>query len=80
MDLIDLQIKLDHFNIVPDAEITRLRDKMGKNMFGYTILRQMIIEFLYLYRVDIRTAQKLGSLFSIRSTAPEALLPDFKKN
>src|SRR5271157_434758 len=35
---------------------------------------------MYLYRVDIRTAQKLGSLFKIQSTIPELLLPEFKKN
>ena len=80
LDLIGLLIKLDHFGTVPEYDIVRVRDKVVRNMFGYTILRQMITDFLYLYRVDIRTVQKLGSLFSIKSTVPEMLLPDFKKD
>ena len=78
VNLIDLQIKLDHFNIVPEYDVVRLRDRVGKNMFSFVILTRMIGDFLYLYRVDIRTAQKLGSMFKIESTAPELLLPDFK--
>jgi hypothetical protein len=80
VDLVDLQIKLDHFTVAPEYEISRLRDGVVKNMFAYTILRQMVTDFLYLYRVDIRTAQKLGSLFKIQATIPEFLLPDLKRN
>jgi hypothetical protein len=80
VDLIDLQIKLDHFSVAPEFEISGLRDQVVRNLFAYTILRQMVTDFLYLYRVDIRTAQKLGNLFKIKATMPELLLPDFKKD
>jgi hypothetical protein len=80
LSLVDLAIKLEHFSTVPEYEITALRDKVVGNMFGYSLLRQLIGDFLYLYRVDTRTSQKLGSIFKIDSVgAPEYLLPDNKK-
>jgi len=80
VNFIDLQVKLDHFAAVPIYDVTRLRDKVARNPFGYAILSNMIADFLYLYRTDVRTMQKLGNLFDIKSTAPEFLLPEFKIN
>ncbi len=79
--MVDLSIKLDHDPIVPLAEITQLRDRVVKNTFGYTLLRQLIADFLYLYRIDFRTLQKLGSMFKIEgTTGPAFLLPDHKRD
>jgi hypothetical protein len=78
--LVDLAIKLEHFATVPEYEITRLRDKVTRNVFSYTLLRQLIGDFLYLYRVDTRTLQKLGAMFEIAATGPKFLLPDNKKS
>jgi 3',5'-cyclic AMP phosphodiesterase CpdA len=73
--LIDLQIKLEHFAALPDFEITRIRDKVIGNPFGYSVLRQMIADYLYLFRIDIRTLQRLGAMFSIEGvTSAEYLL------
>ncbi len=80
VEIIDVLLKLDHFRIVPEYEMAKIRDQIGKNPFAYTIVRQMVTDFLYLYKIDIRTAQKLGALFSIKATVPELLLPDFKKD
>jgi hypothetical protein len=77
--LVDLAIKLDHYPTVPVPEITYLRDKVVRNLFAYTLLRQLVGDFLYLYRTDVRTLQRLGSMFKIEgATGPKFLLPDDK--
>jgi len=79
--LIDLAIKFDHFTTVPLTEVTRLRDRVVGNLFGYTLLRQFVGDFLYLYRTDARTGQRLGEMFKIEGAmGPKFLLPDSKKN
>jgi hypothetical protein len=78
--LIDLSIRLDHTNVVPEYQITRLRDQVVGNLFSYSLLRQLIADYLYLYRVNIRTLQRLGGMFKIEGVTSAAfLLPDEKK-
>jgi predicted phosphodiesterase len=79
--LVDLQIKIEHFATVPEFEITRIRDKAVGNPFAYAVLRQMIVDFLYLYRTDVRTLQKLGAMFTIQGvTSAEYLLGGNKRD
>jgi hypothetical protein len=79
--LVDLAIKFDHFAAVPMSEVIGLRDRVVGNLFTYTLLRQFVGDFLYLYRTDARTGQRLGALFKIEgATSPKFLLPDSKKN
>jgi hypothetical protein len=81
ISLVDLAIRLDHFATVPVHEILKLRDKVVGNLFGYTLLRQLVGDFLYLYRVDFRTLQKLGTIFKIEGVSgPSFLLPGEKRN
>jgi hypothetical protein len=81
VSLIDLAIRLDHFATVPMHEILKLRDKVVGNLFGYTLLRQLVGDFLYLYRIDFRALQKLGSIFEIEGVSgPKFLLPGDKRN
>lgn len=78
--LTDLAIKLEYMKVVPEFEITHLRDQVIGNLFSYSLLRQMIGDYLYLYRVDLRTSQKLGHMFNIEGVTSAAfLLPDAKK-
>jgi hypothetical protein len=78
--LVDLSIRLDHTNVVPEYQITRLRDQVVGNLFSYSLLRQLIADYLYLYRVNIRTLQRLGGMFKIEGVTSAAfLLPDDKK-
>lgn len=77
--LVDLAIKLEHFATVPLGDITQLRDRVVGNLFSQTLLRQLVVDFLYLYRTDFRTLQKLGSMFKIEgATGASFLLPDKK--
>jgi 3',5'-cyclic AMP phosphodiesterase CpdA len=78
--LVDLSVRLDHTNVVPEYQITRLRDQVVGNLFSYSLLRQLIADYLYLYRVNIRTLQRLGEMFKIEGVTSAAyLLPDEKK-
>jgi hypothetical protein len=75
--MIDLAIKLEHMNVVPEFDINRVRDKVVGNLFTYQILRQLIADYLYLHRVEFRMLQKLGSMFTIEGvTAAEYLLAE----
>jgi hypothetical protein len=79
--LIDLAIKLEHFMTVPLGDITQLRDRVVGNLFSQTLLRQLVVDFLHLYRTDFRTLQKLGSMFKIEgATGAAFLLPDMKRD
>jgi hypothetical protein len=78
--LIDLSVRLDHTSVVPEFQIIRLRDQVVGNLFSYSLLRQLIADYLYLYRVNIRTLQRLGGMFKIEgATSAAFLLPDEKK-
>ncbi|HEY1462189.1 MAG TPA: hypothetical protein VGF44_02080, partial [Terriglobales bacterium] len=80
INMVDLAIKLEHTSSLPEFEISRLRDQVIGNRFGTSVLRQMIADYLYLYRVNTRTAQRLGQMFEIEGvTSPIYLLPDNKK-
>jgi hypothetical protein len=76
VSLADLGIKLDHFSLFPEFDVNSLRDKTVRNRFAYSVLRTMVTDYLYLYRVDARVQQKLGALFDIENvTKPRLLLP-----
>jgi len=79
VEMIDLAIKLEHFRTVPEYEITKLRDRVSGNHFSYALLLQLVTDFLYLHRVDVRTMQRLGSLFKIEGVmSPRYLLLEHK--
>ena len=62
--LIDIAIKLDHSKKMPDEDIISLNRQLAKKMFAGSLLKQMVIQHLYLndcdYRVMQRVCQKLG--------------------
>lgn len=78
--LIDIGIKLDHFSRKPEAEIKRILKDIQKNLFAYSVLRDQVNEFLYVYRVDHPVKQALGSLFKIKTSSPKYLANPSKKN
>jgi hypothetical protein len=63
--LIDLSIKLDHFNSIP-GDIIALEQDLKGNITAYTILRLLVAEFLYLFPCDYKTEQKMIKLFSFQ--------------
>ena len=45
--IIDIAIKLDHSDGIPEPELRRLRPVLRKNHFAYTIVRDLVGDFLY---------------------------------
>lgn len=72
--LIDLAIQLEYFREAPEAEIYDMEKEVGKNLFAYKILRDLVSEFLYLHNTDTQVFQRLGSLFEIETKNPQFLI------
>jgi len=74
VQLIDLAIKLDHFNNSPEAQIFDVERSLRKKHFSYSILRNLVYEHLMLRTMDTLVLQRLGDLFDIKSTSPRFFL------
>ena len=69
--LIDVAIKLDHFKECPDHELAELKRALANDSFAFTILRDFVADYLYLFVSDPRKLQKYGSMFQIASSSPK---------
>src|SRR5205823_5482813 len=65
ISLIDVSIKLDHFKGIPEDEILVLYSGLKTNIFTSTILRQLVLNHLYLYPSSYRTRQSICSKLDI---------------
>lgn len=77
--IIDVAIKLDHYEAPPETDLRRLKKEVRNNFFAYTILRDLVADFLYLYSTDYPTMQALGDMWDIKVSAPKYLLNRSKK-
>jgi hypothetical protein len=77
--VIDVVIKLDHDSAIPEAALKELRKRVLKNPFAYTVIRDLIADFLYLYKINYPTMQQLGSKWDILVAAPKYLENRSKK-
>lgn len=77
--LIDLSIKLDHFKSVPENDISNINKMTRKNVFALAILRDMVVNFLYLFPAEQDTRQKLGKLLGFKTTDPKMLVSPTRK-
>ena len=79
--LIDIAIRLDHFDTVPLTEISRIASDVRKNLFTKTVLRDLVANHMYLFHVDYRLRQELGALLDIMATETRYLEnPDKKED
>jgi len=76
--LIDLSIKLDNGG-VPETEIQELGKRFRKNNFGFSVLRDMVANYLYLFPVEQSTKQRLGQLVDINTSGPGMMIGRDKK-
>ena len=73
--LIDLAVRLDHFKEAPKTEITNLALVFKKNPYSFTLLQDLVAEYLYLNVSDQIKQQKIASLVHIDvSGKPDFLL------
>lgn len=77
--VIDAAIKLDHFERIPEKELAMLSSRVRKNPSTYSVLRELVAEFLYFYNLDFPTMQRLGSQWQIDVKKPKYLINRSKK-
>jgi UDP-2,3-diacylglucosamine pyrophosphatase LpxH len=73
VQIIDAAIRLDHFEHVPERELSGLAGKVRKNNFAFTVIRELIAEYLYFYEREFPAMQSLGAQWNIAVTAPKYL-------
>jgi hypothetical protein len=77
--LIDVSIRLDHFDAVPVTQIEGVARDVTGNHFSRRVLRDLVANHFYLFQVDYRSRQTLGELLEIRATEPKYLDNPTKK-
>lgn len=71
VELIDVVIKMDHFKECPDYDLAELKRKIPNDSFAFTILRDFVADYLYLFVSDQRKLQKYGTMFQISTSKPQ---------
>lgn len=59
MSLLDVAIKLDHFRPFPEKEIIVLNNRLSGNFFAASLLKQLVINYMYLYPCDYKVRQRI---------------------
>lgn len=77
--IIDVAIKLDHYDNVPERELKQLKSIVIRNPFACAIVRYLVADYLYLYGCDYPTMQALGDTWNIKISPPQYLLNRAKK-
>jgi hypothetical protein len=72
--LVDLSIKLDHFESYPLKEIKTLKSDYSQNRFAYRILRELVIDQMHVFKMDREMRQRVLSLLSAEPSNPLGLL------
>ncbi|HEU5141282.1 MAG TPA: metallophosphoesterase [Bacillales bacterium] len=67
VELIDISIKLDHVKKLPYNDIKSLKEvtKESKNVMSYSLLRQLVIDHLYMFEVGYQDKQKICNTLDI---------------
>jgi hypothetical protein len=71
--LIQLSIRLDHFERFPKKDIEVLAGELEKNVFSYQTLRDLVINHLYLFPADYGIQQWSGQLLNFKVNTPQVL-------
>ena len=64
--LIDVAIRLDHFESPPVTQIKQLVGDLGNNNFTRRVLRDLVANHMYLFPVDFKSKQMLGAALDIK--------------
>jgi hypothetical protein len=71
--LIQLSIRLDHFERFPKSEILDLAKDLENNIFSYQTLRDLVMNHLYLFPREYAVQQWAGSILNVQVNKPEIL-------
>ncbi len=69
--LIDLAIKLDHLNDLPQPEIKALAYELRSNPFGFRVLQDLVFWYMCMFSLDFDVKQSLGTIVHIDTTSPK---------
>lgn len=69
--LINLSIKLDHFQEFPDTYIRELHRLFNNNPFADTILSDLVVGHMMIIDLDRKTKESMASLFKIKQNIPQ---------
>jgi hypothetical protein len=68
--LVDLSIKLDHYDSFPETQIEAMHRDLKDNLFAHNILTDLVVIHFTLFRTSFRVRQKIGNLLSFKPTTP----------
>jgi hypothetical protein len=71
--IIDAAIRLDHFQHPPEDELDGLSRRVRKNGFAFTVIRELVGDYIYFYGRHFPVMQRLGAQWGIAVTAPSLL-------
>ncbi|WP_353064463.1 hypothetical protein RBB77_01710 [Tunturibacter psychrotolerans] len=71
--LIQLSIRLDHFERFPKNEIEKLANDLEKNVFTYQTLRDLVLNHLYLFPTEHSLQQWSGQLLNFKVNTSQIL-------
>jgi predicted MPP superfamily phosphohydrolase len=77
--VIDTAIRLDHFTVVPEIELSDLSAVVRKNNFTYSVIRDLVADYLYFFEHEFSTMQALGAQWNIKVSAPKFLASRSKR-
>lgn len=78
--LIDIAIKLGHFDDFPETQVRELHDLLKKNPFALTILSDLVTARMMKFDMERRTRQSMADLFHLKSNDPRLIDPSQKKD
>jgi hypothetical protein len=79
INMIDVSVKLDHFQAFPESEILILWSKVHSHLVQSTILRWLAYDHFYLFPVGAKTIQKICDKLNIKWNTAKLLSRDHKQ-
>jgi hypothetical protein len=77
--LIDLSIKLDHFEGFPETDVRDLHRLFMHNAFADCVLADLVMSHIAIFGVDRKTRQSMAALFKKKANTPLLMDPTRKR-
>jgi hypothetical protein len=72
--LIDLSVKLDHYRSFPERETLTLAGTLCKNVFTFSVLRDLVWNHFYIFHADYQIRQRISEKLRISPTGQKKLI------
>lgn len=79
VNLINIGIKLEHYNQYPYSEISQTFNELSGNKMAKDILRRMVVKYLYMFKTDFKEQQRICNSVDIKYT-PQKMLQVINPN